>query len=194
MTILLSRCRLGLAVLVGAASLAVTVDAANPHLVSADSTMSDPVLGPASLTWDTGLAVPFRIAGLGNNPGLDVRLNAQVDFSALVKATTTANSLVVNQGFTLPSGGTLTLTGTQTSPGSLSFSLTLHQVTPTITSNKNGNVSGTLVIPGVVNASIPDDLLCVRVAWTKITLTFNGQTAPLPDLSREFDSTGSVCP
>jgi hypothetical protein len=49
------------------------------------------------------------------------------------------------------------------------------------------------MIPGTVTALIPDNLACVQVSWTQITLTFNGQTVALPDISRQFDSTGSAC-
>jgi cation diffusion facilitator CzcD-associated flavoprotein CzcO len=48
-------------------------------------------------------------------------------------------------------------------------------------------------IPGDVEASIPDNLACTKVSWTLITLTFGSETVTLPDVPRQFDSTGSFC-
>jgi hypothetical protein len=50
-------------VLVGVGGLAAPADAADPHLESADPTMSDPILvSPGQLTWDASLDVPFNVA------------------------------------------------------------------------------------------------------------------------------------
>jgi len=190
------RVQLGVIVVAGAAAcLAVPVHAQNPHLVSANPTIGDPIQVPPNLTWDTGLVVPFRIAGLGNNAGLQVSLNAMLTVNAAITATTTFNSLTTNMGFTSPSGFNISLSANTTSPqASIGLSVSLHQEHPTLTSAKNGNVSGTLTIPGTLTAVIPDNLACAQVSWTQITLTFNGQAVTLPDVSRQFDSTGSACP
>jgi hypothetical protein len=121
-----SQVRLGLVVLVGAASLAVPAKAENPHLVSVAATIGNPSFISPSLTWDSGLTVPFRIAGLGNNPGLQVSLNAKLTSRAILKATTQLNSLVFNTGFTSPSGFSSTLTATATTPGSFAITLAFH--------------------------------------------------------------------
>jgi len=34
-------------------------------------------------------------------------------------------------------------------------------------------------------------LLCTKISWTEIKLTVIGQDIALPDVSRQFDSTGS---
>jgi hypothetical protein len=180
-------------VLVGVASLAVPLGAANPHLVLADSSMGNPVFATPNLTWDGGLVVPFKIAGLGNNLGLQVFLNAHLTFKASVTGKTTSNVLVANFGITAPSGGNITLEASASSPGSASLTFDAHSVSPMLISDKNGQVSGTLTIPGIVGARIPDDLACVQVSWTQVTLTFAGQAVALPDVSGQFDSTGSFC-
>lgn len=192
---LLSRYRmLGVAMLAAVVSLGVPLNAANPHLVSADPTTGIPVfLSPGNVTWDNGLTVPFKIAGLGNNPGLDVKLNARLGLFIGVKATTALNSVVAHQGFTLPSGFAVTISANITSPGSFATTLQLSQANPTLSSDKNGQVSGTLTIPGLITASLPDNLACIKLSWTQVTLTFNGQTVALPDVSRQFDSTGTFC-
>ena len=192
---LVSRFRvLGTVMLVAVASLGTSVNAANPHLVSADSTTGDPIfLSPGNVTWNTGLTVPFKIAGLGNNPGLQVKLNARLDLSIGLRATTALNSVVVNTGYTNPSGFNATVTATSTAPGSFSLALAFSQTNPTLTSDKNGQVSGTLAIPGVINATIPDNRACIRYSWTQVTLTINGQAVALPDVTRQFDSNGSSC-
>jgi hypothetical protein len=63
----------------------------------------------------------------------------------------------------------------------------------TLSSDKNGNVTGTLTIPGRVIGVIPDNLACVEISWTNTTLNFSGQTVPIVDVSQQFDSTGSFC-
>ena len=110
-----------------------------------------------------------------------------------LRATTALNSVVVNTGFTNPSGFSATVTATSTAPGSSAFTVAFSQTNPTLTSDKNGQVSGTLAIPGVINATIPDNLTCIRLSWTEVKLTYNGQTVALPDVSRQFDSNGSSC-
>ena len=54
---------LGVLVLASAGSLSAPAYAANPHLVSAEPTISDPIVSPGHLTYDTSLDVPFKVAG-----------------------------------------------------------------------------------------------------------------------------------
>jgi hypothetical protein len=182
---LLSWCRVrfGLVVLVGVASLTAPANASNPHLVKADPMMGEPIFVSPSLTWDTGLIVPFKIAGLGKNEGLDVTLDGTLTIQGDVDETTTGISLTLTYA-----DGSIELSG-----GITAFTIALTAET-TLTSDKNGQVSGALVIPASINASFPDAPACVQAEWTQITLTFNGQTVALPDVvSGGFDSTGSFC-
>jgi hypothetical protein len=193
----LSRCcaYLGVLVLAGVGSLAAPADAANPHLVSADATMSDPiVIAPGDVTWDTGLDVSFKVAGLGENDGLTATLTAILVFSAHVEASTGLNSITGNLGFIPETGLVLILEWTATPPrGEPFIDINLFAATATLTSDKNGNVTGTLTIPGQIDASIPDNRACVQVSWLLITLTIGSITVALPDVSDQFDSTGSFC-
>jgi hypothetical protein len=77
--------------------------------------------------------------------------------------------------------------------GSANASINCFRTTATLTSDKNGHVTGTLTFPGDVQGSIPDNLACAQVSWTQITLTFGSQSVALPDVSGQFDSTGSFC-
>jgi len=137
--------------------------------------------------------VPFKVAGLGNNTGLTATLTAMITLSVAQVTATGANSITINQGYTLPSG--LTITGSQRvdpGPGSNFLSIHVFQTTTTLTSDKNGNVTGTLTIPGSIDASTPGSE-CVQVSWTDITLTIGSLTVHLPDVVGQYDSTGSFC-
>jgi hypothetical protein len=171
---------LGVLVLASAWSLAAPADAADPHLVSADTTINDPVVSPGHLTWDTSLDAPFRVAGLGKNEGLTVTLNAK------------ANIGVSNIGVN-PKAQACVESACATASARLSVDLSvLGNTSAMLTSDENGNVTGTLTIPSNLSTS-PITLTCAQASWTLITFTFGSQTVTLPDVLRQFDSTGSAC-
>jgi hypothetical protein len=153
--------------------------------------MSKPIVSPGQLTWDASLDVPFKVAGLGKNNSLTVKLTAQVNLDIAVSGGgAMVNSVNARFGLTNPPGlvfPTLSVSGNSI--------ITTEQflTTATLTSDKNGQVTGTLTIPGDINGTIPDNSACARVSWKLIKLTFGNKSVALPDVSGEFDSTGSVC-
>ena len=78
---------------------------------------------------------------------------------------------------------------------SAAVSFDCFETTATLTSAKNGHVTGTLTFPGdLQGVMIENNFVCAQVSWTLITLTFGSQSVALPDVSGQFDSTGSFVP
>lgn len=95
------------------------------------------------------------------------------------KSTRTVGINVVQSGTGNPAG-----TNTET--------VNVQGIAPTLTSQKNGQLTGTLTIPGEVDASA-DGSECVQMSWSAITLTVGGLAVNLPTVSNQYDSTGSAC-
>jgi hypothetical protein len=153
--------------------------------------MNDPIVSPGQLTWDASLDVPFKVAGLGKNNSLTVTLTAQVNLDIAVSGVTVPNSVNARFGFTNPPG--LVFPNISVSGNSIINVEQFLTRTARLTSDKNGHVTGTLTIPGDINATIPDNSACARVSWKLIKLTFGSESVALPDVSGKFDSTGSFC-
>lgn len=86
----------------------------------------------------------------------------------------------------------MNLTQTGTGTGANAVTQTYQGISPTLTSQKNGQLTGALTIPAEVDAS-SDGSECVQMSWSGITLTVGGLTANLPTVSNQYDSTGSAC-
>ena len=165
---------------------AATAAAANPHVESATASMAAPtVTSPGEIAWNAGLNVPFQLAGLGKNSGVAVTLSA---VGAVRIVNTHAGSLTVNQG-TAGSGSSITLLN-DVFTGSVT--LTQFDVSPNLTTDKNGAALGTLTVPTEIDMSSITSA-CIQVAWTSITLTVGGSAVSLPDVSQTYDPTGTAC-
>lgn len=183
----------GLLALGGAGLLAASAAGANPHFVSASATVAAPnVTAPANLTWDASLVVHFKVAGLGHNHGLTASLAASGTGFAQAACGVTAGrasaSVSLGPDFAM----------NETDPCSVPDYLA-DQVersgSATLSSDKNGNVTGTMTLPAEIDVSTPPgSMACAYVDWTGITLTVGSISVNLPDVTGKYDNSGgSLC-
>lgn len=185
----------GLLTVAGTGIVASTAAAAHPHFVSTSATVAAPdVTAPANLTWDTSLVVHFKVAGLGNNQGVTVGLNASgTGFANVVcgapGGTAVAAVEVAATQTATASAGASCLDGT-----SVTATATESTGEPvTLSSDKNGNVSGTLTLSADTTVdSSPAGTACAYIDWTGITLTVGSTTVNLPDVTRKYDNSGGT--
>jgi len=153
--------------------------------------MSDPIVSSGNLTWDASLDVPFKVAGLGKNAGLTVTLTAHLSTGAAADAAA-GQSMTLSVAFGNPNEPGNFCGGGAGGPGGGSFACQ-RSLVATLTSDKNGHVTGTLTIPGAIDITGAASM-CARVSWTLITLTFGSQSVALPDVSDQFNTPGASCP
>lgn len=177
------------AAVLAAGAVGGTAVAARPHFDSASASIPGPVeSAPGTGSWDAGLTVAFQVAGLGKNQG--------------VTATLAANSAI--RAFGCPGTGLLNITQDFPATGTAAFinagvcvdlASDIEQVpvdAPTLSSNKNGQVTGSLTLPIQIDFSnLPN--LCLQVLWNQITLTVGTLSVNLPDVNGQYDASGSAC-
>jgi hypothetical protein len=183
------RLVVGLAAVIVVGVLAGVAGAANPHFVPASASFAGPTVnGPGDIQWDATMSVPFRLAGLGKNAGVTVSLTAKSVIA--ITEYGGGGTFVSDQGGTADDFGYDGIGIVDP----VVLSINQHVETDTLTSDKNGNVSGTLTLPATLSTVVTGGgSECVIVSWTNITLTAGGVTASVPDLSRQYDSTGTAC-
>jgi hypothetical protein len=167
-------------------------DAQNPHLVSADPALSDPIFSSGHLAWDASLNVPFKIAGLGNNKRITVTLTTKLNFYGSVGSKTSGATNSIDAKFGISNEIDFFLSAFSTG-GTASIRIEWFETSATLTSDQNGYVDGILTFPGYVNGSLPDNLACVQVLWEQNTLTFGGQTVSLLDVAHRFEPPRYSC-